>query len=475
MQTSPELDPMVVTIGEERAGKQRTRSVFGEDGVIGYEPLVNDDGEAVREPSGMKIFFYADGTVTLEEHVHPSTFINRVRYDLDIDDVTAKLLEGLAYSNVDLLPLSPYMENGDFAPEEAQIIATLFQAVFPVYHALFNNQELNDGFYGMFPCNHERFNRVVLQRNLRDFITTAFGCYRKDLVRILTSGQLSAEEFSLTLLFTGHIPVDWIITHLQGAMKHEGIDTYPLVVDTKQWEIFLTFFSIYDIRRFMSDENLVYLGDTVEMFYEIIDNEGILPDLPRRPSIIDIHDSMAEESADDFQALLERKGITSEYEFPIPGIFEDDTWCLIGEASPQVLRTPREYLEMGETMQNCVGSAGFINRAYDGRGAVVFWGGEEPEQNILAEFAKVDSSYTEQWRLTQIYHPDNRPIADEIRAHVLTTLSDMNTSTEEAQFLESMRKEQQKEGDEELTFEQFTVGLEHAIQVFKALEPHFID
>lgn len=338
--------------------------------------------------------------------VSPTTFVREMHAIIDDPSTRQMLADELDALGVPVIDLGLDFEPEPFLDvDSAALCVRAFSSAFPAYYALFPSAALDDNFYGH-TYQHERLARAAQSATFRELVG-ALGPYRKDLARAVARSH--SWGFSYALIFAPFIPAEWTIKNLS------RISEFSTRIDTAHSDAFLHSLTRVQLRQLAASEDFFY-SDCLQM-------------LCNRPG----HPMPSPLTFESLHESLRRADIVDqEWEFTLPVALEGMLDCEIGGVRPTPLLSHRSYIDVGESMENCVGDLGFAERAKSGHGAVLLWPGENP---ILAELQRKRTDFfgalsvvDPEWELVQIHGHKNSAVDEHVRQQVESHLTTIGAS-----------------------------------------------
>jgi hypothetical protein len=266
--------------------------------------------------------------------------------------------------------------------EISKVLVRIVSLAFPVLSRLMENR-LNDGFYAFYRLDIVNYPHYRVE-SYKDFLLAEFGVYRKDLAKAVLNCNDTAVLWASK--FTDIIDIDTIITALKKYPKRQGDDSRTVEA--------IRHFPKNTIRKLLeaglsSPVDAVMIDDALEMASFVNRDEQ---KLCRTWKAVHDYGMMHYTNEQD------EKGISH------PTVFEKFfAEADFGERTIVPLRDSKSFIITGQIMDVCVGSVGYISRAFDGT-AYCFRVDEGKLPYALVEVYSTDSG---EWSIGQVYGQNN--------------------------------------------------------------------
>lgn len=284
----------------------------------------------------------------------------------------------------------------EFRHTVGEVIVRMFHVAFPVY-SHFAVSRLDDGFYSFhqYDPSPKPFHSA---KNFREFLITIFGTYRKDLAKAVMGKQ--STTFVWVGLFVPLLGIDKCIEILQTEKETPFCDItgvnalagFPVKIVEKLCREALS-----------GNHDFSMINDALEMAPGIpmeerstIDGWNTLHDLGLA------HYAVKSGRNDPMDVPDWLKNFCRETSFE--GL------------SARPLTLPSEFIETGEAMSVCVGTATYIRRSYAGSGFCFRFDNEAGEPYALAETRY--SSHRELWYIEQFKGKNNGALPKVLHQHL---------------------------------------------------------
>ena len=281
----------------------------------------------------------------------------------------------------------------------ANTAVRIVSLAFPIFSTLMENR-LNDGFYAFYRWDVRNRPHYRLH-SYKDFLIAEFGVYRKDLAKAVAKSNDSAVRWASR--FAPIIDIDSIIQALLEKPRRSGDDIESMEA--------IRHFPRNTIKRLLSEGlssqiDPIMIDDALEMAPFVLPEEQKLC-----KSWKGVHDYGMVHYTND----REEKGIRHTKEF-------EDFFKNAKFEGYQVvpLRDSQAFVQTGKLMDVCVGSVGYISRAYDGDGYCFRLDNEEGNAYALAEVAKNSS---DEWKIAQLRGMNNSNLPTEFHEMLEKELS----------------------------------------------------
>ena len=239
----------------------------------------------------------------------------------------------------------------------AQVGSGIMKSAYPIYTQIFPDEITNDGFYGNTPVDTERTLTAVTAITLDELVTTLFGEKRKDLVKAIVKQKYPNKMFWASL-FTGALPIDWIIDYLVKPTHYRA--DFGFTAKAGQITAMLSHLDRFQTRRLLNDDSEEgYLIAEAARIFSAIPESAV--SLPSKITTRELHDHFT----------LLSKGGGEDIQFDIPEDIERLDASVAGEFTAKVLRNRSEYKMTGEVMQNCVGTLVYSLDTLDSKNSII--------------------------------------------------------------------------------------------------------
>lgn len=287
----------------------------------------------------------------------------------------------------------------DTRHDVAETAAKIVSLAFPIFSTLMENR-LSDAFYAFYRWDVRNHPHYRLP-SYKDFLIAEFGVYRKDLAKVVAKANASAVTWASR--FAPIIDIDSIIGALQENPRRSGDDINSMEA--------IRHFPRNTIKRLLS-EGLSTQIDPI-MIDDALEMAPFVP--PEEQKICkswkEVHDYGMVHYTND----REEKGIRHPKEFE--DFFEN---AKIDGYEVIPLRDSQAFVQTGKIMDVCVGSVGYISRAYDGDGYCFRLDDEEGNAYALAEVAKNSS---DEWNIAQLRGMKNSNLSPDFHEMLENKLS----------------------------------------------------
>lgn len=274
----------------------------------------------------------------------------------------------------------------------AQIGVGLVQHAFPMLTTLFPHETSSDNFYSSAPVLMNRTIQAFKATNIKDFTVTLFQEYRKDLVKAILQAS-SIHAVCWAALFARYLPTDWLISLIKDRWFF--VDTgNNVTVNLEHWDQLLSMLTRYEARRLMKPnprENA--------QVWEILEAARLLSSIPEERRTLPAKRTGS--SLHDHFSLLS-KNIEPGTPFIIPYEIQKVHGHQVEGLTVEVLTTPQEFIDVGDVLNNCAGSATYAVDALEGK-AMLLQFKENMKPTYLTELRSGGAG----WRVHQLFGPSN--------------------------------------------------------------------
>lgn len=313
--------------------------------------------------------------------------------------VDIKVMSSLEESMVDELRF--YRLTGahpEVRAKVSEVAVKIISLAFPVMSHLMENR-LNDGFYSFYRLDVSNKPHYRAS-SYKEFLTSEFGVYRKDLAKVVLECNDSAVLWASK--FVEVLDIDTVINALRKHPKRSGDD-----ISTVEMLQCLPKSTI----KFLLEEGLASQVDSV-----IID---------------DALDMVAYVQPEEYKLCRSWKAVhdfgimhyTNEQQEKVishPAEFEEFfEKADFGAMAVFPMRDSRSYILTGQLMNVCVGSVAYITRAFEGE-AYCFRIDEDDKPYALAEVYATSSG---EWAIGQVYGQNNSVLPESFHQFLNEELS----------------------------------------------------
>lgn len=350
-----------------------------------------DENTTISFIDGKPIFMSPEGHSPISSY-HALASMGRFTYDPE----NLLTLEAFAREH-DIEPdmeASIFHSDGFNSDKAARISVGVINRAYPIFVEIFPDQRFSDGFYGTRPIITERIVQAQNATDLREFVTTLYGEYRKDLVRAIVERKSVHDAFWASI-FVGHVPTDWIVKFLNDSKKQ--IDTMGFYVKTSTMHKMLSLLNKFQVRKLMnvSDEPLFYVTEAAKLL------EGI------PLAQVSLPETVTGQNLHDHFTFID-KGIDENSTFDIHDKILSLDGKFVKGYTVKVLRSRSEFVSTGNTMNNCAGSSTFTLDALDKKTSLVRLDLGH-EQKYLMELG----GWIRKWEIKQLFGPNNEEVPEE--------------------------------------------------------------
>lgn len=279
----------------------------------------------------------------------------------------------------------------------AQIGVGLVQHAFPMLTILYPHETCSDNFYSSAPVLMDRTIKAFRTDNIKDFTVTLFRDYRKDLVKAILQAS-SIHAVCWAALFSQYLPTDWLIPFIKDRWFF--VDTgNSVTVNLEHWDQMLSMLTKHETRRLMkpnSRENA--------QVWEILEAARLLNSVPKERRTLPAKRTGS--SLHDHFSLLS-KNIEPETPFTIPHEVQKVDGHQVEGLTVEVLTTPQEFIDAGDILNNCAGSATYAVDALEGK-AMLLQFKTNMKPAYLMELRQGGAG----WRIHQLFGPSNSVVPE---------------------------------------------------------------
>lgn len=281
----------------------------------------------------------------------------------------------------------------------AETAVRIVSLAFPVFSSLMENR-LNDAFYAFYRWD-VRNRSHYRSHSYKDFLIAEFGVYRKDLAKVVAGANDSAVTWASR--FSPIVDIDAIINALRENPRRAGDD-----IDSMEA---IRHFPRNTIKHLLTEGlsstmDPIMVDDALEMAPFVLPEEQKLC-----KSWKEVHDY----GMLHYTNGREEKGIRHPHEFE--NFFENAS---LDGYKVVPLRDSQAFVQTGKLMDVCVGSVGYISRAFDGEGYCFRLDDEEGNPYALAEVAK---NSRDEWNIAQLRGLNNSTLPSEFEELLENELS----------------------------------------------------
>lgn len=308
-------------------------------------------------------------------------------------------------------------ERGDwktFTVGNVEIFAKLFIACFPITgHYSDMSQYLYDGFYGLSDDNVE-YRDYLSAHDYRELVVGVTGLWRKDIARELHGMTIS--QLQIINEFSELVTSENLVEAMAESQKHHGqYDFYRGGFQTLNYlqpSIRVRLLKqLLKSDRSRQEDNFISVEDTINMLALV----GKHKQFRGCQTWKEVHDT----------AMKLAPTINGEKIIEFPKIIEEFSKTTLDGYSFKTLAEPEEFVELGDTLDICIGKAGYYLKALRGD-SYCFKVLKDDETVAALEVAKRDRSDT--WKVVQLHGYRNSELHDKVSLNrfIVDTLNSSN-------------------------------------------------
>lgn len=300
-------------------------------------------------------------------------------------------------------------ERGDwktFTVENVEIFAKLFIACFPVAgHYNDMSHYLYDGFYG-FGDDNIQYRSYLSALNYRELVVGITGLWRKDIARELhqmTLGQMGIiNDFST--LVTAEVLVE-AMSEAKDANGHydfftgsfQTLEVLPPSVRVRLLK------ELLKSMRGLGEDRYIEVGDTMNMLAIV----GRHKQFRGCKSWKEVHDT----------AMKLAPTVQGDHEVKLPEAVENLSKVQVAGYAFEVLTLPNEFVELGDSLNICIGKADYYFKALRGD-SYCFRVLKDDAVIGALEVDQADRVYQDgrvkEWKVAQLYGSRNSELHDKV-------------------------------------------------------------